>query len=213
MRFTPRRSSGSLAAQFESPLVTWARVPVRLLASLYTLVVLYSPVHYEAGDMRRHYGWAGTVLATAVSTLALAVLGRLVLTSAVVAFASPSLPRLVAFNLAVSLVVGASVLVATDRGPSLSRHCRPGGFDAIRRRVTGRAPRSAPDLLSSAPGRRRRRQVFRVALPPHSRRRHSAVRGLRAAARVRRDRLATRLRHTRFWSALRRVRNATVGRL
>ncbi len=212
MRFTPRRSSGSLAAQFESPLVTWARAPVRLLASLYTLVVLYSPVHYQSGDMRRHYGWAGTVLATAVSTLVLAILGRIVVTSAFVAFASPSLPRLVAVNLAVSLVVGASVLVARDRGPSPSLRCRFAGFDALRRRFAGYTPRSVLGLLPSAPGRRRR-QVFRVAFPPHFRRRLSAVRRLRVAARSRRDRAVARLRHTRLGSALRRVRNATVGRL
>lgn len=95
----------SLRQTFEDPL--GADAPS--FADFRLLVVTYSPLHYEDGDMRRAYRFTRAALLALLVVGSVALLSRLVLTSLFVALVSMD-PLLVgAFN-AVVTVVGSGVV-------------------------------------------------------------------------------------------------------
>lgn len=83
-----------------------------------------SPVHYEPGDMRRDYEWTRAALTAGVVATGSAVAGRLLLTGLFVAFVTANPALVAAFNLAISLLGAASLLLAvaaTGRRGALDR--------------------------------------------------------------------------------------------
>ena len=95
----------SLQQTFEDPL--GADAPS--IADLRLLVVTYSPLHYEDGDMRRAYRFTRVAILALLVVGSVALLSRLVLTSLFVAYVSMD-PLLVGtFNAAVTVLGSGAV--------------------------------------------------------------------------------------------------------
>ncbi|WP_254536828.1 hypothetical protein [Halomarina litorea] len=143
----------------------------RGVARLRSYAVGRSPLHYERGDMRRDYGWQRAAFLTAVTTGLLALACRVVLTGLFVAFVSPDVSRIAAFNAALSGVTALAGVVATLTGPAVWRSWRRRLVGAARRRRRRRDQPSIAVVVGRRRGRRRRgrhgrgrsraRQVYR----------------------------------------------------
>lgn len=116
-----RRDPASLTECFEPPLRTYARLPKRVVQSLYWALIARSPVHFLASDMRHHYGWTRALLTAGATVAGLTFAIRLVLTGLFATFVSPSLPFVVVFNVCLTLLLGRLLLGYLDTKPRTRR--------------------------------------------------------------------------------------------